>query len=526
MIVDFRDFEKNSLSESELCIIGAGAAGITLAREFIGSQVRVCLLESGGLEYDSNTQALADGQNVGLPYFDLVATRLRFFGGTTNHWAGICSPLSPIDFEKRTWVPYSGWPITKIDLDRYYERAQDICELGPYQYGSEIWKHQGLKDPGFLPEKLVTKFWQVGPPTRFGRVYRDELVKANNVTVILNANVANIQIDKQGGHVTRVDLKTLTGRVGEVHAKKFVVCCGCIENARLLLVSNSITPNGLGNDRDLVGRFFMEHPGIPCGIVASDDDHDLADRYTKNFLNGVQYRAGIVAADLLQKEKKILHCCASVEIKADPEDGTKVAQQIWKDYKTYGRLSDDLLDKVWQVAKDLDDVAYNIYRRFVLGKGVMSPIKYLFLKAHLEQAPNPDSRVLLSGERDALGIRKIQLKWQLTELDKFTIRKLTEAIGLEFGRQNVGRVRIEEWLLTRDNTWPNNLRGEFHHMGTTRMADDPREGVVDKNCKVHGIRNLFIAGSSVFSTSGYVNPTLTIVALTLRLAEHLKTQFA
>ncbi|MGH9956812.1 MAG: GMC oxidoreductase, partial [Pyrinomonadaceae bacterium] len=386
--------------------------------------------------------------------------------------------------------------------------------------------HQGLKDAAFLPEKLVTKFWQIGPPKKFGREYRDELAKANNVTVILNANASNIQIDKQGGHVTRVDLKTLTGKVGQVHAKKFVLCCGCIENARLLLVSNSITPDGLGNDGDLVGRFFMEHPTIRCGIVASDDDYDLADRYNRNFLNGVQYWPGIVAADLLQEEKIILHCCATVDVKADEEDGTKVAQEIWHDYKTYGRLSDELLDKVWQVAKDLDHVAYNIYRRFVLGKGVISPIKYLFLTAHSEQAPNPDSRVLLSEERDALGIRKIQLKWQLTELDKFTIRKLTEAIGLEFGRQNVGRVRIEEWLLASDNTWPDELVGQFHHMGTTRMADDPREGVVDKNCTVHGIRNLFIAGSSVFPTSGYVNPTLTIVALTLRLAEHLKTQFA
>jgi len=535
VIIEFGSAESPTLTAFDLCIIGAGAAGITLAREFIGSTTRVCLLESGGLEYSADVQKLAEGKIVGFPYFDLAAIRLRFLGGTTNHWEGMCSTFSSIDFEARPWVPYSGWPITRMDLDPYYLRAQVICQLGPYQYESELWKELGLADPGFTPTRLNTRFSQFSPPTRFGEVYREELDRASNITVVLNANVINIQPTEQGNHVTHVDLRSLTGNADRVRAKNFVLCCGCIENARILLASNTVMSGGLGNDKDLVGRFFMEHPQVRCGIIASDKEYDLLDRYNRNSVNGVQYKPGIVASDLFQREQQILNCSAGIDHETDPEDGTRAAIRILnglKHYRMSGKVPEDLFEAVWRVIRNLDDVGYNAYRHYVLGTGVVSPIKKLFLVVRSEQAPNRDSRVFLGEERDALGMKKIRLDWRLTELDKLSIRKLTEVIGLEFGKQNLGRVRMEEWLRTDDNEWPDfgwgdgMMTGQYHHMGTTRMAHDPSSGVVDRNCRVHGISNLYIAGSSVFPTSGYANPTLTVVALALRLADHLNLPVA
>ena len=189
-------------------------------------------------------------------------------------------------------------------------------------------------------------------------------------------------------------------------------------------------------------------------------------------------------------------------------------------------MPDDLRDKIWKVILDLDDVAANVYRRFVEGKDIIAAPKLIYLHSQSEQAPNPDSRVTLSDERDALGLNWARLEWRLTELDKRSVEVMTKAIGAEFGRLNLGRVRLDDWLLDGGKDWGPDLKGSPHHMGTTRMSDDPRMGVVDRRCRVHGIENLYIAGSSVFPTGGYMNPTLTIVALALRLADHLEARFA
>ena len=186
MFIDARELGDDHNVDCEVCIIGGGAAGITIARELLDAELRVCVLEGGGLEYSDTSQAIYAGKNIGLPYSDLDVTRLRYFGGSTNHWGGWCAPLNAIDFEPRSWVPYSGWPITKTDLDPFYKRAQSVCQLGPYYYGDRIWQRLGKSRPSFAPDKLISRFWQHSPPTRFGQVYRDDLNTEKSVHVLLN----------------------------------------------------------------------------------------------------------------------------------------------------------------------------------------------------------------------------------------------------------------------------------------------------------------------------------------------------
>ena len=210
---------------------------------------------------------------------------------------------------------------------------------------------------------------------------------------------------------------------------------------------------------------------------------------------------------------------------ADPDAGTTAAREIWLDVKD-GHVPDDLGDKLWKVVKDLDNVAQMAYRRVVEGRRAVPKPKLIYLAAQSEQAPNPDSRIALSTDRDALGFNRVQIDWRLNDQDKRTIKVMTQAIGSELGRLNMGRLRLADWLLEDGPTWSPDTKGGPNHMGTTRMSDDPKTGVTTADCRVHGIENLYITGSSVFPTSGYSHPTYTIVALAIRLADHIKARFA
>ncbi|MFC6671848.1 FAD-dependent oxidoreductase [Marinobacterium aestuariivivens] len=208
MIIDFRQLDNGTEIEADVCIIGAGAAGITLAGALRGSGVQVCLLESGGYELNEEIQSLYRGEKRGLPYWELHLARLRYFGGSTNHWGGWCGPLDESDFEARPWVPHSGWPIRRQALDAYYPAAQALCELGPYRYGIADWEDDARRFPDFHPAKLHAQLWQFSPPTRFGTVYRRELGEAGNIRAYLYANVTELETDENASRVLRAQIRT------------------------------------------------------------------------------------------------------------------------------------------------------------------------------------------------------------------------------------------------------------------------------------------------------------------------------
>lgn len=498
MILDFRRLEHGQEIAADICIIGAGAAGISLARSLIGSGLQVCVLESGGFEPDEEIQSLYQGENVGYPYGDLRAARLRYFGGSTNHWGGWSGPLNKSDFETRPWVPYSGWPIRKQDLDPYYPVAQILCELGPYRYDTAAWEGESRNYPSFHPSKLTSRFWQFSPPTRFGIAYRSDLEAAKNVTVYLYANVAKLETNGNASLVRRARIRTPWGQGGAARARNFVLAGGGIENARLLLLSNDVQSAGLGNQYDLVGRFFMEHPMVlrSARILTQELNtiKTLFEPITKASQRAV---AGLCPTEAAQRQRQILNCSATVQRALDFKPD---AVSGWPD---------ELSAKLWVVMTDLENGRHKTPAVFDL-------------VTRSEQAPNPDSRITLGSERDALGLNRSVLDLRFTELDFETIRVTLRLIGEEFGRLGLGRAKLSSWALSEQTTWPESLRWSWHHMGTTRMADEPKQGVVDRNCRVHSVANLYVTGSSVFTTSGYMNPTLTIVALALRLGEHLK----
>lgn len=531
MLHDFRTYPDGTVIEADVCIVGAGVAGIAIARELIGRHVNVCLLESGGADFERETQALYEGENLGRPYYDLDESRLRFFGGTTVVWGGRCVPLNAIDFERRDWVPYSGWPFSKDELHVHYTRAQHALELGPEIYDERAWELLGITPPAFDLANVRTDFWHFDKAyARYGFQHCEDLRAASNIRIVLYANATNIQVDATGARVEQLDIAALRGNRGCVRAKMYVLAAGGIENARLLLASNGTQPNGLGNRHDLVGRFFMEHPHGRAAEILTPDPYRLWRMYRKQYArNGRQYAPILRAGEDLQRREGILNTSAAIKCQRRPELGLPIGKALYRSIKS--RTDSNKRGRaMWRLYKWANALSHRLSDPFARRLQILSKRGGIYLIVRAEQAPNPDSRVVLSKRRDALGVPQADLDWRLSALDKRSVSVLADTLDKEFQRLGLGRVRTQSWVLDGTTTWPvdptvsNHPIGGYHHMGTTRMATDPKHGVVDADARIHGIANLYVAGSSVFPTAGWANPTLTIIALSLRLADHLQAR--
>ncbi len=506
MHIDTRSLENGTLIEGDICIIGAGAAGISMALEWNGAPHNVILLEGGGFDVEYEMQNLYTGESVGQPYFPLQSARLHYFGGTTGHWGGWSSPFDVQDFEKRDWVPHSGWPISKEDLEPFYRRSQPYVELeaDPYDvahFESQRPDRQRLR---LDPDVVWTKMWQFSPPTQFGTKYREAVETAENIHLYTYANATEIVANEAVNKVERLRVQTISGKMHRVQARHFVLACGAIQNARLLLASNKQAPAGLGNDNDLVGRYFMEHFEMG-GAQLMLHEPSMMSMYIGRF-GGERLASGELAlTEPVQKEHRILNGTASLRPGRFGEEMTS----FFEVFKSR--------DRPWEVADEGQS-----RRRFSASDTPPEGHRAWRLQSRAEQAPNPHSRVILGEDTDALGMPRANLLWQLTELDKRSIRVFYEILGQEMGKLNLGRMQLLDWLLEDDFTWRSFLGGGFHHMGTTRMHNDPKLGVLDADGTVHGINNLHVAGASMFVTAGAANPTLTLLALSIRLSDHLK----
>lgn len=546
MIIDYRDAACPDDFDTDLCIIGAGAAGIAIARSFIGSALRVLVVESGGMAGEECNQALYDGDSIGNPSFNPGTSRMRVFGGTCNLWGGGCIPLGQLP--ARDWVPHGGWPIGYDEMLPYYSAAREFCAIRMHDFDADAFKTAPAWPPlEFAAGEVVNKTFAFSP-LLFGQAYRGALEDASNITVLLHANVLQAVADPSGGHVRCARIASLEGRRGTLHARHYVLACGGIENARLLLLSDAVDPRGLGNGHDLVGRYFMDHPSARLGTIR---DGDL-DRLTRPYDRDIDKTPEscfpeICLSDAAQREHRMLNArVRPFAIEGTPPPGIRALRALKSTLQArhadeasalQARLcvrhngeppagvraaaagTQGIALQLLQVLLGSADIARAAWCK-LRGRPTV-PSDHVALVGYFEQAPNADSRVVLGTALDALGQRRVRVDWQLTALDRHSYRTATLLFGNALAAACNGRFVPERWLLGDDDV-PAQVHGTSHHIGTTRMAEDPRDGVVDRNCKVHGIDNLHIAGSSVFPIGGWAFPTFTIVALALRLAAHLQ----
>jgi choline dehydrogenase-like flavoprotein len=449
------------------------------------------MLESGGLYPSPEAQELARGEVAGESYWSLDTARLRCLGGTSAHWTGWCRPLDELDFAARPWVPESGWPISREELLPYYVKAQASCDLGALDYDAASWSER-LRAPLLpLDPKLArTSVFQMSTPTRFGEKWLEALKTSNRIEAYLHATAVELEPERRDSRIAALTAVSAGGGRFRVKAKAFVLAGGGIENCRLLLTSGS--PRGLANRHGLVGRFFLEHPHTAVGVLHASNAGELRLYEPGCDVEGGRpraVRATIVLPPELQASERLLGCSIGIEPLPRP--------------LPYGA------DEV---------TATRTLARRLQGLDVQRGYELL---ARAEQQPSADSYVRLGSSRDALGVPRVALVWRHDERTLRSIRRTLELAALALGRAGIGRVYSYVHGEHRPaGVWPE-IFGGYHHMGTTRMHDDSRRGVVDRDCRVHSLENLYVAGSSVFPTGGYTNPTLTLVALASRLAETL-----
>jgi choline dehydrogenase-like flavoprotein len=534
MVIDIRHLVRPDPVDTDICIIGGGMAGIVIALELGRRGMQVCLLESGGFAEHRETNDLYNGENAGLPYEFAKGHRSRFLGGSSNCWGGHCRPLDDEDFEPRDWVPRSGWPISKAELTPYYEDAHRWLGLGPRNFDPEFWESRiDRPDARLLHlfengiEEIITQF---SPPVRMGRLHREELINSPSISVFLWANVMELVRARGEDRVREVVTKTLGGRTNRFRAWTFILATGGIENARLLLLSRRDQTEGLGNQYGLVGRCFMDHPRMVLGKFKRNRNwrpNNLFD-FKYNYQNpavsahGTRVAGHFRLSPLVQERERVLNAYSWLLSRFPLEESVNAGnlKRLRQSLRTNPPFSWPVLRALLRAGLTPHEV---LWRLVVLHARPRAWVTHHRLEIVIEQSANPESRVSLSDQLDALGANRVKVKWQLGDLERHTFQKNFSIVAAALQKHGLDLVEGANEALNRPD-WAHFAQGTYHHIGTTRMHASRTQGVVDPDCKVHDLENLYIAGSSVFPTGGAHTPTMTLVALAVRLARHIRAQ--
>ena len=497
---------------ADVCIVGGGVAGITLALALEGKGARVLLLEGGGRGVDRNQQNLYEGTTHGLPARPLTESRIRCLGGTSARWYGRCVALEDHDFEYRAWVPASGWPFAKTVLEPYYRRAARVVGVRNPRTGDASLNQVATENLG--TPRLVAR-WADIRMTHFGLRFRQRLAASKQVTVVLNAQVLRLKPRPSGG-ATSLVIAEPEGTRRTITVNRLVLAGGGIENPRLMLLSglNEIWPT----PDCPIGRYFMNH-GYVEGAKITDYPLDVWRDYIMTDRRGAVAHVAL-EADLLRREQ-ITGCAAYLLPKFAYQEDPTFNQHPLREV-----LEDLARGDGAAAAARLPRVVKSIPRsmRMLTSRALerRRPPRALVFRSVFEQTPNRGNRITLDAQTDSFGLPRPIVSWAMTDADARSVRRFYEIAEEDITAAGLGH--FEPQFDFSSQSWTRSIYSARHHMGATRMGEDPETSVVDANCRVHGFDDLYVAGSSVFPTYGWANPTLTIIALALRLADHLAGQ--
>ena len=493
MFIDLAKSNRRELPRCDVAVIGAGAAGITLALELEKSGLSVVVFEGGYREFTEMSQDRYKGEvtaGPGFTYPDLDVWRLRYFGGTTNHWVGWCRRIEENVFGARTNNLGEGWPFARSDLEGDYQDALEICTLGRDVFDADDLL-DGLGVNNLIPNNdvLATPVWRFPQELRFGGYYRPRL-QDSVVPIYFGANCQGFSFQEADGVTSarKLHIKNDFGVDFEITAKCFVLACGGVENTRQLLVAADDVKTLLRSNT--LGRGFLEHPhgavgAVLCGDHAPEDLTGFTD-YPRD-IDDTQFKIGLGLNEELAAERGMINTSFTMEpLESIPEES----------------LHGEALRRLWESSRP---VAMKSASSHVIG-----------LYARTEQRWNTESRISLLSDKDDLGSRRARLDWRVNDQDVADIKTSLELVAKELMKAGFGPVTFgdpDEFVT---------MEGGGHHLGGARMHESADLGVVDANLKCHAIDNLYAVGGSAFPTAGFSNPTLTIVALAVRLARTLK----
>lgn len=517
MIVNLEQDEKPEFA-ADVCIVGAGAAGLVLAAELVRQGRRVLLLESGGAKLEPAVQELNACSYSGQPRRLAHMGRFRALGGTTTMWGGQILELTEGDFAVRAWVPGSGWPITKVSLQPYYERALVAEGLAAVERSDEeIWRQMKTEIPP-LGDALENYFTRWCPEPNFGRLY-SELLHSSNLCLVLHATVTAIVLSESGVRVQGLRCRSLTGKEQDFSAQQYVLCLGTIETVRLLLQPISEVAAPPWKQSGFLGRHFQSHIDYNAAQVPAEAALRLRRWFANAYLNGYKYHPKFRLAFAEQKRRQILNIAGSITCINPGEMEVRRVKKLARNF-----LRDQDSTPLWRelpaLFRQMRTMLALSYGYWVQHRAWWPRDSAFWLRVHCEQEPTSQSHITLTDVRDGVGLLKVKLDWQVSSLEWKTIREFT-AKARSLAALGGTHILCQPELEREDGFDQIVFDNSHHDMGGTRMSESPTDGVVDPNLKLHGLQNAYVCSASVFPTGGFSNPTHTLIALAIRLADHL-----
>jgi choline dehydrogenase-like flavoprotein len=507
----------------DLCIVGAGAAGLALAAEFLQGPGQVLVLESGLREPDAHGDDLNQLESLGLRHDGWREGRVRALGGTTRAWGGQLIPLRGSEVVSRPWVPDSGWPLRLEDLEPYYRRVERLLRIEGPPYDETTWPRLGVAPPAFDPLQFRVRFsqWAALGRRNFAVLWRRELERSNNVSVLIDATVVTLRCTADGAHCETAEVRSRGGRRASIRARKFVIATGGIETARLLLASPVSGGGSVANSSGLVGRFFQDHISYIAGEVEPTSRQRVQDLFDPRYVGATMYSVKLEPTDALLERERWLNVMAHIAFQIPDALGWMELRRILRSLQA-GRLELPSWDESLAMLRGSAELTKLVLARYLARRRRSPGSGAVNLLIDCEQAPSCDSRVLLDSRVDVFGMPRARLDWRIGELETRTLTGFAVRIAAELERLGLARIRLASAPNFELRNTPGAARDIFHHMGTARMSATPQTGVTRADLRCHDVDNLFVAGAPVFPAGGIANPTFTALALSLRLADHLK----
>lgn len=524
MIVDFERERTLPSFDAEVCIVGAGAAGIVLAAELVRQGKRVLLLESGGSKEEETSQRLNNSERTGQPLKGVHPGRFRVLGGTTTRWGGQIQEMQERDFESRSGIAGSGWPISKSSLEPYYKRALQAEGLSPVlQTDEEVWRQMGSTAPN-LGGDLIPYFTRWCPEPNFARLYRDMLA-AQNICVVLHATACGLLLDDAGDAVIGVRCRNFPGEEHVFRAPTYVLCLGMIETINLLLQPVEQGRMAPWQQNEWLGRHVQSHIETNSAKLVNVDRKRMEQIFPNVYFKGRKYQPKFRVTQERQRQEEILNIAGAISflslgnVEQDVRQMKSAARNLLRGNWSAIGLRDTL--PALRRLPILLQLAYSFY---VSHRAYWPKDVTYWLRVHCEQEPLSASCITLSPERDALGMFRSRIDWQVSPLEWKTIQSFTRVAKRAFEAAGLATVAPQPELALEDGYRRVTFDDSYHWMGGTRMATSAAEGVVDTDLKLHGVRNAYVCSASVYPASGFANPVHTLLALAIRLADHLASR--
>ncbi|MFN9245395.1 MAG: GMC oxidoreductase [Cyanobacteriota bacterium] len=524
MFVSFDEAQQLDDLGADLCLVGAGVMGLALTSHLLShSQLRILLVEQGGLIDTEALSAVPEELNSGDVPSGILNSRAMGFGGSSRRWGGQALPFLPLDFSERAFLPDRGsWPISHAELQPYYQMAAEFLALSPLPFAADLWRDASLRQWFGPSQQLEINFSKYSPIAYLASHLKGRIARSPRVTCLLDAKVVDLQLSPDGRVAEAVRVRSLSGKEALLKAPPIVRGGGGLEKPRLVLASKQAGRLGLGNGHDLVGRYYQDHVGF-YGARLEPLNWRLFQHLFASFVAGKQkYLPKLQLSQSEQIAHSLLNVTGNIAFEASPQSPLQAARRLVRRLRGQRGEGSGLAD-LRLLLRSPSSLA-PIVASYVKGRTNLPRDARFFLMGNAESEPLRDSRILLSDQTDAYGAARPVVQWLLGDQTLAALRAYFQAVKVSLEGAGIARVHLSPYLSDGPLNWKDKAYSLYHHMGATRMAASPREGVVDGNCRVHGVDNLYVAGTSVLPTGSASNPTFTSLALTFRLAQHLASQ--